>query len=324
MSIGFMELRRLSYFVAVVEQRSFRAASLKLHLSQPPLTRQIQLLEESLGVKLLLRGPAGAEPTAAGLLFYEEARNLLMLAEQAAERMRLAGQGRIGRLDVGVFGSAVLGAIPQIVREFRERHPQVEVVLHSLDRSAQIKALRERRITVGFNRFFDEEPDLSWEVIQTERMNVVLPSTHPLATRRDLSLAQISQEPLILYPRAPRPGFIDHLMRMFHGRGLTPTQVQEVDDVLTATALVASGLGLSLVTDSGCNLSIPGITHLPLRAADRATVELCIIRRKDDESALLAGFIEVARALRGGFGGKQRKTLSGAKAVKPRVQDRRR
>lgn len=293
-----MELRRLSYFVAVVEQRSFRAASLQLHLSQPPLTRQIQLLEESLGVQLLTRGPSGAEPTAAGQMFYEEARNLLMLAEQAAERVRMAGQGQIGRLDVGVFGSAILGAIPQIVREFTERFPKVEVVLHSLDRAAQLKALRERRITIGFNRFFDEEPDLHWELIQTEQMNVVLPSTHALSRHKTLALSDIARESLILYPRTPRPGFIDYLMRLFHARGLTPSAVQEVDDVLTATALVASGLGLSLVTDSGCNLSIPGIVHRALRPADRATVELCIIHRKDDRSPLLSGFVEVARSLR--------------------------
>lgn len=299
MTLGYMELRRLSYFVAVVEQKSFRAASLKLHLSQPPLTRQIQLLEEALGVQLLTRGPAGAEPTAAGLLFYDEARNLLALAEQAAERVRLAGQGRIGRLDVGVFGSAVLGAIPRVVREFRERYPRVEVTLHSLDREAQLRALRERRLTVGFNRFFTEEPDLHWEVIQTERMNVVLPAGHALAQRAQLGLTQIAREPLILYPRTPRPGFIDYLMGLFHARGVAPKQVQEVDDVLTATALVAGGLGLSLVTDSGRNLNVPGIVHRPLRAADRATVELCVIHRRDDEAPLLQAFLEVARGLRG-------------------------
>lgn len=293
-----MELRRLSYFVAVVEQRSFRAAALQLHLSQPPLTRQIQLLEESLGVQLLLRGPAGAEPTAAGQLFYEEARNLLALAQQAVHRVRLAGHGQLGRLDVGVFGSAVLGAIPLIVREFCERFPEVEVVLHSLDRAAQLKALRERRITVGFNRFFGEEPGLSWEVIQTEEMSVVLPTQHPLASRNTLALADIATQRLILYPRTPRPGFIDHLMSLFHMRGIAPRAVQEVDDVLTATALVASGLGLTLVTDSGRNLSVPGIVNVPLRRADRASVELCIIRRSDDESPLLRGFVEVARALR--------------------------
>jgi DNA-binding transcriptional LysR family regulator len=315
MSLGFMELRRLGYFVAVVEQRSFRAAALQLHLSQPPLTRQIQLLEESLGVQLLTRGPAGAEPTTAGRLFYEEARNLLALAQQAADRVRLAAQGQIGRLDVGVFGSAVLGAIPPVVREFRVRHPQVEVVLHSLDRGEQLRALRERRITVGFNRFFGEEPDLTSEVIQTELMSVVLPETHPLAKRSSLALAEIAREPLILYPRRPRPGFIDYLMRLFHTRGLVPQAVQEVDDVLTATALVAAGLGLSLVTDSGRNLSIPGITHVRLRPADRAEVELSVIWRRDDDSPLTQGFVEVARLLRDKIGRRGRAAKPGPQAV---------
>ncbi|MGQ3058150.1 MAG: LysR substrate-binding domain-containing protein [Nevskia sp.] len=157
--------------------------------------------------------------------------------------------------------------------------PKVEVVLNSLDRAAQLKALRERHIDVGFNRFFTEEPDLAWEVIQTEPMSVVVPERHSLAKRASLSLAELAREPLVLYPGAPRPGFIDYLMRLFHDHGLTQQRVQEVDDVLTASALVASNLGLSLVTESGRSLSIPGIVHVPLAPADRATVALCIIHR---------------------------------------------
>lgn len=107
MSISGLELRHLRYFVAVVEHGSFRGAALRLHVSQPPLTRQIQQLEELLGVTLLQRKPRGIEPTDAGLVFFDEARNILTLAEQAASRALLAGQGQIGRLDVGVFGSAV-------------------------------------------------------------------------------------------------------------------------------------------------------------------------------------------------------------------------
>lgn len=299
MSIAGIELRHLRYFVAVVEQRTFRAAALRLHVSQPPLTRQIHQLEEALGVKLLERSARGAEPTAAGKVFYAEARNLLGLAEQAAERTRMAGDGRLGRLDIGVFGSAVLGAIPRIVQRFRLSHPQVELVLHGLDRLGQVKALRERRIAVGFNRYFADEPDLSWEVIQTEQMVVVLPEQHPLAGREVLSLAEIGGEPLILYPRTPRPGFIDQMMRMFHLRRITPNVSQEVDDMVTAVGLVASGFGLSLVTDSGRNLRVPGTVQVPLRKDDSATVDLCMIHRRDDESPLLMEFLEVARALRG-------------------------
>ena len=314
MSLAGIELRHLRYFVAVVEQRTFRAAALRLHVSQPPLTRQIHQLEEVLGVKLLERSARGAEPTAAGKVFYAEARNLLGLTEQAAERTRMAGDGRLGRLDIGVFGSAVLGAIPQIVHRFRQSHPQVELVLHGLDRLGQVKALRERRIAVGFNRYFADEPDLVWEVIQTEQMVVVLPEAHPLARREVLSLAEIGSEPLILYPRTPRPGFIDQMMRMFHLRRITPNVSQEVDDMITAVGLVASGFGLSLVTDSGTNLRVPGTVQIPLRKDDSATVDLCMIRRRDDESSLLGEFLEVARALR--KGGATSKTRAGSK--KPR------
>ncbi|MGQ0698988.1 MAG: LysR family transcriptional regulator [Panacagrimonas sp.] len=298
MNLATIEFRHLRYFVAVVEQRSFRGAALHLHVSQPPLTRQIQQLEEALGVALLVRKPRGVEPTGAGQVFFEEARNILTLTVQAANRAQLAGQGQIGRLDVGIFGSAVFDAIPRIIQAFRDRYPKVEVVLHNLDRSAQIKALRERRLTVGFNRFFEEEPDLSWEVIQTERLNVALHHAHPLATHKSLGLSQIGDQPLILYPRSPRPSFIEQMLRIFHKKGISPQIIHEVDDVVTAVALVSSGFGLSLVTDSACNLKLPGILYVPLRLEDRATFDLCMIHRVDDDSRLLHEFLTVARSLK--------------------------
>ena len=298
MSIAGIELRHLRYFVAVVEQGTFRAASGRLHVSQPPLTRQIHDLEEMVGARLLERTSRGAEPTEAGRLFYEDARNLLSLIEPMVQRASLAGEGRIGRLDVGVYGSAVLGAIPRIVQQFRLTHPDVEIRLHSLDRAQQIKALRERRINVGFNRFFSEEADLEWEVIQTEPMWVVLPQQHPLAGKTELSLADIGREPLILYPRTPRPGFIDQMIRLFNRRHISPNVSQEVDDLVTAMGLVASGLGLSLVAQSGRGFNVVGTVQVPLRKKDEALVELCMIHRRQDRSTLLASFLGVARALR--------------------------
>lgn len=298
MNLAAIELRHLRYFVAVVEQRSFRAAALHLHVSQPPLTRQMQQLEEALGVTLLLRKPRGVETTAAGQVFFEEARNILGLIEQGTRRAQLAGQGQLGQLDVGVFGSAVFGAIPLVIQAFRQQHPKVEVVLHNLDRGGQIRALRERRLTVGFNRFFDDEPDLSWEVVHPERLNVALPAAHHLATRTRLRLRDIVGENLILYPRHPRPSFIDQSLRLFHKKRLAPKILQEVDDVVTAVALVSSGLGLSLVTDSACNLRLPGLVYLPLHPDDVPTFDLCMIHRNDDDSALLKAFIGTVRSIR--------------------------
>ncbi len=298
-----IELRHLRYFVAVVECRSFRAAALRLHVSQPPLTRQVRQLEQALGVTLLLRKARGVEPTAAGAAFFAEAKNIIALAGQAAAQAHLTALGQLGRLDVGVFGSAILDIIPRIIQQFRALHPKVEIVLHNLDRVGQIRGLRERRLTVGFNRFFGDEPDLRWEVVRRERMHVALHRNHPLAGARSLALARIGDQPLILYPRTSRPSFIDRMLRLFHDRGITPRDVYEVDDVVTAVALVSSGQGVSLVTDSACNLRLPGVEYVPLRKADRAEFDLCMIYREDDDSPLLKAFLETARASRPGPGG---------------------
>lgn len=298
MNLAAIEFRHLRYFAAVVEQGSFRGAALRLHVSQPPLTRQVQQLEQLLGVALLVRKPRGVEPTDAGQVFYEEVRNILMLTEQAASRAQLAGQGQLGRLDIGIFGSAVFGAIPRIIQAFRERFPRVEIALHNLDRAGQIRALRERRLTVGFNRLFEEEPDLIWEVIQTEQLRVALHESHPLAGVAELALPQLAGETLIVYPRTPRPSFVEQTLRLFHRRNVSVKTIQEVDDVVTAVALVASRFGVSLVTDSASNLRLPGIVYVPLRMDDRATFDLCMIRRRDDDSRLLHEFLSVARSLR--------------------------
>ncbi|XWO09061.1 LysR family transcriptional regulator [Pseudomonas hunanensis] len=290
-----MELRHLRYFVAVAQNGGLTSAAESLNITQPPLTRQIRQLEDLLETKLFVRQSRGMELTDAGKSLLEDARNILALTEQALERSRLAGQGKLGQLDVGVFGSVMLDIVPRIIQRFRQLHPEVEVVLHNLDRAGQIKALEERRLTVGFNRFFKEEPGLSWEVLLTENLHLAVHESHPFATRDDVNFSEIDGQQLIMYPRSPRPGFIDHLLSMFHDQNVHPKIAQEVDDVVTAVSLVSAGVGLSFVVDSSCNLHLPGVVYLPVKDQDRATFDLCMIRRSHDDSRLLEGFLTVAR-----------------------------
>lgn len=297
MSASSINLRHLRYFIAIVEQGTFRAAALRLHVSQPPLTRQIKQLEAVMQTTLLVRKPRGVEMTAAGQVFYREARNIVRLTEQAVRQAQLTANGQTGRLDIGIFGSAIFGAIPRITRAFQSQYPRAEVSLYTMDRSELLRALRERRVSVGFNRFFQREPDLTWERIQTEHINVALDHQHPLAAKEQLSLAEIVSEPLIMYPRAPRPGYADHVLNLFKRKELTPLDTLNVDDVSTAIALVASGVGLALVPDSARNLKVPGVVYRPLMKRDNATLDLCIIYRSDDEDSLLKRFLDVARAL---------------------------
>ncbi|QHB28721.1 LysR family transcriptional regulator [Pseudomonas monteilii] len=295
MNVNAVELRHLRYFVAVAQNGGLTSAAESLNITQPPLTRQIRQLEDLLETKLFVRQSRGMELTDAGKSLLEDARNILALTEQALERSRLAGQGKLGQLDVGVFGSVMLDIVPRIIQHFRQLHPEVEVVLHNLDRAGQIKALEERRLTVGFNRFFKEEPGLSWEVLLTENLHLAVHESHPFATRDDVNFSEIDGQQLIMYPRSPRPGFIDHLLSMFHDQNVHPKIAQEVDDVVTAVSLVSAGVGLSFVVDSSCNLHLPGVVYLPVKDQDRATFDLCMIRRSHDDSRLLEGFLTVAR-----------------------------
>lgn len=292
-----IDIRQLRYFVAVVDHGSFRAAAQALHISQPPLTRQIQQLEEAIGAQLLARHPRGVETTEAGAAFHEDATNILDLLERAAARARMTGRGQMGRLDVGVFGSAVLNTVPRIMKAFRALYPEVEVILHNMDRETQLRALRERRISIGLNRFFDEEPGLSWEPLYTERLFAVVPASHPLAARATMRFVDLAAEPLIFYPRTPRPtGFTYELLRLFHDRGIAPNVVQDVDDVLTAVALVSSGLGVCFAVESARNLQLPGVSYVPFDAEENTRFDLSIIWREDDGSPQVAAFLEVARA----------------------------
>ncbi len=298
MRVSAIELRLLRHFVAVVEHRSFRAAALALHLSQPPLTRHIQQLERALGASLLIRNARGVEPTDAGALYYEDAKSILAMNEKAAERAGLAGQGQLGRLDIGVFGSAMFDTIPRIVRRFRETNPRVEIVMHNMSRDAQTKALRERQISVAFNRLFADEPDLQQEVVHTEKLHVALQTHHPLAKRAELGLKDIVEQTLVLYPHISRPSFVDYALRLFHQVGIEPGAIHEVDDLVTAVSLVSSGFGVTLATESACSLMMPGICYVPIRKQDRAVLDLTMAYRAGDASTLLRAFLEIAREFR--------------------------
>lgn len=209
-----MDLRHLKYFIAVAEEQNIGRAATRLHISQPPLTRQIQQLEEELGVQLFVRTPKGVEITQAGTLLLEEARNIRSLVEQATERTQRAGQGKLGRLDVAIFGSAILDAIPKLLLSFRNSHPGVKVVLHTMTKTEQLEALRQRRITVGFNRMLAPEPDIGTELVTTEKLLLAVNESDPLAGWPDIPFSELAHHPLVLFPTGARPNFIDKVMAL--------------------------------------------------------------------------------------------------------------
>ncbi|HYQ39537.1 MAG TPA: LysR substrate-binding domain-containing protein [Pseudomonas sp.] len=299
-----MDLRHLRYFIAVAEEQNIGRAATRLHMSQPPLTRQIQQLEEELGVQLFVRTPRGMELTPAGELLLEEARNIRAVVEQATERTQRAGQGKLGRLDIGIFGSAVLDLIPKILGEFRAAYPEVKVVLHSMHKGEQIEALRQRRISLGFNRLLSPLPDIAAELVATESLLLAVNESHPLARESVVPFAALAEHPLVLFPTGSRPSFIDRVLGLCQQVGFVPQVSQEVGDTVTAISLVASGFGACLVSESTAALSLPGVVYRPLSdLPENARIDLSCIYRADDHSPILTSFLEVVRAFRKRRGG---------------------
>ncbi len=283
----------MRYFLAVAEERNFGRAAERLHMAQPPLSRQIQALENELGTRLFVRTPKGVELTEAGQTLLAEVPNLLALAQRAAERTKLAGQGLVGRLDVGLFGSGVLDVIPRILARFHAARPQVRIVLHNMTKAEQLQALRERRITVGFNRLVPEEAGIDVRVVLREPLVVALPAGHPLAAKTALRLADLDAQPMITYPNVPMHGLAQEVAAAFKAEGVRLVVEQEVEDVLTAVALVASGFGLAVTTQSATNLRLPGVAFRPLSSRRLRDLELACLWRRGDPSPILAAFLEV-------------------------------
>ena len=291
-----MDLRQMKYFLALAQELHFGRAAARLHMAQPPLTRQIRGLEDELGTPLFLRTAKGVELTAAGQALLDEVPNILSLTQRARDRTQQAGQGLIGQLDVGIFGSGVLNVIPRLLAAFHRERPEVRIELHNLTKGEQLQALRERRITIGFNRLVPPEPGLGVLTVLQETLVVGLPETHPLCARQEITLRELDGEPMIVYPNAPLPGLAQEVASAFHREGIRLNVVQAVEDVLTCVALVAGGFGACITTHSATSLRLPGVVYRPLRSRHLRDIKLSCLYRTDDASPVLAAFLDVVGA----------------------------
>lgn len=296
--LAALELRHLRYFVAVAEELNISRAAQRLHLSQPPLTRQIQQLEGLVGAPLFTRTARGMELTEAGRVLLAQARNLLAFTSQALDLTRSVALGRVGRLDVAGFGSLMLGAVPQFLARFRTAHPRIALVLQTLNRPEQVAALRQGRITAAFIRRGNDPPDITSEPFMREQLVAAVPSGHALAMRKRLSLRDLVQLPLVVQGSGPRPNFTDTLLAMFKQAGLQPEVAQNVGDSITAVAVVAGGFGAALVPRSASHLQLPGVVFVPVSDVTPGVADLVCIHRTDDPSPVLRTFLDELRRFR--------------------------
>jgi DNA-binding transcriptional LysR family regulator len=292
-----LELRHLRYFCAVARELSFSRAAEQLHIAQPPLSRQIRTLEDELGAELLDRSSRPLRLTPAGRFFQIQAQQLLdRMLEMQAATARIAG-GRRTWYAIGFAPSTLYGKLPDVIRQFREAHPTVELNLYEMTTVQQMEALKAGRIDMGFGRLhFPEDDDVVGELVRLEPVMVALPVNHRLVKHKKISLAKLASEPLLLYPAKPRPSYADQVLEMFQSRGLKPMVALEANEVQTAIGLVVAGLGYALVPQSVQNLHREGVLYLPL-SDDGVTTPVVMNRRRNDESELTTYLAETVRSL---------------------------
>lgn len=290
-----MDLRQLKYFMAVAEERHLGRAAQKLHLSQPPLTRQIQALEDELDAVLFVRTPRGMELTQAGEALLEDARTIRALAEQAKDRARRAGRGQIGRLDLGVYGSAIFGVVPHILKLFRERHPDVELRLHQAQTPAQVAALRQRRVLAVFERLLPDEEDIAVEPVVREPLWVAMSESHALAAAEEVAVEALRGETIVT---GNSPVAIATVIELCRAHDFEARLAPPMSDVVVATLLAASGSAVSLVPSSMLNVQFPGVAYRPLRSRVEASMDLHCFYLRDEQSPLLIALVETVRSFR--------------------------
>jgi len=243
-----MELRHLRYFVAVAEALNFTKASARLRVAQPALSRQVQDLEDEIGVDLLKRSPRGVTLTAEGQLFLEEARETLKRADESVKKVRALARGEYGELHVGYAPTPTIEILPPALAAFQKSVPGVQVLLHDMSGEEIADGLRRGAIHLAVmpSPELEHIPEVEFEPLREYPVCVALPRDHPLVRMKSIPLEKFAAEPLVTFNRKEYPGAYSSLERLLRPLGVKPRVVLEVDSGSSAVAAIEAGRGIAL------------------------------------------------------------------------------
>lgn len=278
------EISQLRCFVAVAEELHFGRAAERLNMTQPPLSRQIQLLEHKVGVQLLGRSSRLVALTAAGRAFLPEAVRILRMADEAGLMARRVAKGEQGSLVIGFTAACGYTLLPQVVRRLRERTPALALTLKELVSTAQVEALDARQLDLGLMRPMALHQELLSLQIATEDLLLAIPEREAATYPEAPTLACLHRRPFIMYsPHEARP-FHQMLTGRFERANVVPEVVEHIGQVHTMLALVSAGIGVALVSESCSRLHFDGVVFRRMETEPVSTV--CTYRRDNDNPVL--------------------------------------
>ena len=281
-------LARLSCFIAVAEELHFGRAAERLHMTQPPLSRQIQQLESELGVQLVDRTTRSVILTPAGVAFLPDARRILQLAEGAALNVKRVPAGDLGTVVVGFTAASAHAVLPRLLDKAREQLPDVKLELREMVSSAQIEGLMTGVLDLGMARPPVKRPGIVSRPLLHEQLIAALPAAHPLVDiTRQLTVNDLDGQEVIMYSPVQARYFNELLVSTFTIAGATPRYVQYVTQVHTMLVLVRSGIGIALVPASAATLHPDGVVFRSIGAFRQRPVELDAAWRGDSTNPAL-------------------------------------
>lgn len=294
-----MKLRQLKYFQMVARELNVTRAAELLHMAQPPLSRQIRILEDELGVALFHREGRALRLTEAGRFLLDQSLQLSARVDEIAEATRAIGRQSRTWFGIGFVPSVLYGFLPELIRRVRSADPDVEVGLSELTTLQQLEALKAGRIDIGFGRIPFDDAAVERQVLMAEPLAAVFPALHPVLkarAHRGVRADELAALPFVLYPARPRPSYADQVLALFRAAGHTLDVVQEANELQTAIGLVAAGVGVTVVPASVHRLYRDDIGYAPL-VTPGFTSPVIVSYRRGDSREFLLRTIELAREL---------------------------
>ena len=288
------DLRQLRCFVAVGEELHFGRAARRLHITQPPLSRQIQMLEHGLGILLLSRTSRSVRLTPAGRAFLLDARRILALSESAASTAQRIAKGESGLIRMGFTAASSYSFLPRLLARVNTRLQDIGVVLTEMVSMQQIEALHANRIDVGLLRPPVDQRDLGVACVASEPLLLAVSTGHRFSTGTAPAMKNLAAEPFITYSPVEGRYFYELIEEMFREARIPARYVQHISQVHSILALVSAGIGVSLVPESATKLHFEGAVLRRL-ASPPVLARLLLVWRKDNDNPVLPAFLDLVR-----------------------------
>jgi DNA-binding transcriptional LysR family regulator len=293
--VSVVELRQLRYFFHIAELEHFGKASERLHIAQPALTRQIKQLEDEIGVELFERLPRGVKLTAAGHVFFAQTRDLLSQCDKMVKLTQQVGRGQSGLLRIGFADGVTFNkTFSEILRTFRQAYPAVVLDLIPASSLEQAELMSRNELDLGFVYWLPKGQTVESIQFEEEELMLAVSKSSPLAKRKTLTIKDLSDYPIVWFPRANSPGYYDLIVSRFERNGCSLNVIQEGNNESTMLSLVSADIGATFITESALRRKPDDVVFIPVTDLN-AKLSVKAIWNADDKNPALKEFVSTIK-----------------------------